>query len=573
VVLRVADATARIEGDDLLVTPLLGALREMKALGATWDARRGAWRLPAARWQSASVRDLLPSATVPDPPLPALAPLSDPRLYDWQVEAARRLVSIPRGQLLCASPGLGKTAMAVCAADAACPDDQVVVVSPASLLKTWEREIRKWCVRDATTVVISGPKPDWDAVRAARWLVISWDTFARHQDWFAGRWPLWVLDESVLAKSRRSTRSMAMRGGTRKTRKGGEVKVRKWVNLRKSVDRVWLLSGSPTTRHADDLWAQLNLIWPRAYPSYWRFAERYCHVEETVWAKVVTGDRRDRDAARDSSDLMTVINQEDVLDLPEYLFEAIDVDLTPRQRRAYDEMTRDFIAQLDSGDVLVAQSRISQLLRLQQIASYWEGESSKHDAVVDLIAAGAYEPPYLLWTHWRDGADALARRLEATGLRVAHAHGGMSATAKDSAIEDYKRGAIDALVLSVGVGKFGHTLVNTSTVFYIDKTFNADDYTQSLRRVRRIGLEHRPVVVTVRAPGTTDELVELNLEGKVGSIARITNADLRELIAGLGKDMRRTDDDAARGLTDGGTSASVARSRRDYGVGADRQED
>ena len=67
------------------------------------------------------------------------------------------------------------------------------------------------------------------------------------------------------------------------------------------------------------------------------------------------------------------------------------------------------------------------------------------------------------------------------------------------------------------------------------KTWNADDYHQSLRRVRRIGLTHRPVVVTLRAPRTVDQLVEMNLSGKVESIARVTNANLKELIAGLGR--------------------------------------
>ena len=531
-------ATVAVVGEDAFVTPLVGLLPEMKSLGASWDARRKAWKLPAAGWQLASVRDLLVDVDVPDPlGFSVTVNVTDLKLYGYQRTAATRLAAVAHGQVLVASPGLGKTAIAIAAADVAVPDDQVVVVAPASLLRTWAREIATWCRLDASTAIVLGPHPDWDEVSAARWVVVSWDTFARHQDWFLGKWPLWILDESVLAKSRRSQRSMAMRGGSRRkvSKKTGELEVTRWANLRKGIERVWLLSGSPTTRHADDLWAQLNLVWPRAFPSYWRFAERYCVVEETVWARVVVGDRRDRDVVRDNSDLITVINQEDVLELPEYLFEVVDVDLPPKQKRAYDEMTRDFVTRLGSGEEIVAESRMAQLMRLQQIASWHEGESAKHDVLIDLVKAGAYEKPYLVWTHWRDGAEALAARFAQEGISVVHAHGGMSAQAKDDAIESYKRGEVDALVLSMGVGKFGHTLTNTKTVFYVDKTYNADDYFQSLRRVRRIGLEHRPVVVTIRAPRTTDELVEMNLEGKVGSIAKITSANLRELILGLGR--------------------------------------
>lgn len=102
-------------------------------------------------------------------------------------------------------------------------------------------------------------------------------------------------------------------------------------------------------------------------------------------------------------------------------------------------------------------------------------------------------------------------------------------------LEEFKAGDYDALILSIGVGKFGHTFTNVKTIFYIDKTWNADDYFQSLHRVRRIGLKHRPVVVTLRAPGTVDELVEDNLTGKLGGISRLTKSNLRDLLKGLGK--------------------------------------
>lgn len=536
-------ATAVREGEDIVVTPRLGLLPELKSLGATWDPRARVWRLPAARMNAVALRDLLGDGLTLDmreEPEPEPVRYDD-RLFGFQVGGVSRLLhASPRGQLMVASPGLGKTAMAIVAADEAQPDDQVVIVSPAPLLKTWKREIGVWA-RDPRVAIVHGGAPDWDEVRAARWIVTSWDILALHQDWFLDSWPLWILDESVMAKSRRSTRSMAMRGGRRKQKtKLGEARKpdKVWANLRKGVERVWLLSGSPTTRYADDLWAQLSLIWPKAFKSYWRFAERYCVIEENRWAPgpgTVVATRRDRDAVADNSDLITVINQKDVLDLPEYLTEAIDVDLTPKQRKAYDDMQRKFVAQLDAGPDLVAENRISQLTYLQQIVSWWDGSSAKHDAIIELILGGAWEFPMLIWTHWAEGAEALTDRLREANVDAIHVRGGMSQKKQDEGVEAYKRGDHDVLVFSLGVGKFGHTLTNTKTVIYVDKTWNADDYHQSLRRVRRIGLTHRPVLVTVRAPGTVDELVELNLEGKVEGISRVTNADLKELLLGLGR--------------------------------------
>lgn len=491
----------------------------MKVLGATWDAASATWRLPA------TVSNALALSTSGDgfPDLsaalmPSWQPVEHDRLYDYQRDAAGKLLAAPRGQIVVLSPGLGKTAVSIVGADRLVPaGDQIVVVSPAgALMRNWAREIEKWREVPGEVYIMEG-RVDYDAAIRARWIIVSWDKAVRERALFTPhkrKWPLWILDESVLAKSRSSQRFKHI------------------AKLRSGIDRVWLLSGNPTTRHADDLWAQLHIIWPRAFKSYWRFAERYCHVEENAWAKVVTGTRSDRDVMAEHADLITVVNQEDVLDLPEYLFEVVDVDLTAKQRREYDRMRKTFIAEL-RGEEVVTQNEMGKLQALQRITSWWE-TSAKHDAFIDLLPT--FEGPHLVWTHWTDGARALSERLEADGHIGAWVSGQTSAKDRDTKIEAFKRGELEVLVISIGVGKFGHTLTNAKTVHYLDKTWAADDYFQSLRRVRRIGLTHRPVVVTYRAPGTVDELVEDNLEGKLGGISKLTKSRLGELLNGLGRD-------------------------------------
>ena len=508
-----SSSTARVVGDVIVITS--PHTRELKEMGARWDARRDAWTLPATRMNAAVLFDAqlgLPDLRGDLTPLRSV--LADTRLFDYQQEAAGRLVHAEHGQILTLSPGLGKTATAIVAADKAVPNDRIVVVAPASLLRTWEREIRKWSVVPGDVYVMEG-KVDFEAAHYARWIIVSWDKAVREAATWGKGWPLWILDESVLVKSRQSKRFKA------------------FAKIRKDVGRFWLLSGNPMSKHADDLWAQLHLLWPNAFPSYWRFAERYCVVEETPWARVVAATRTGRDAAGDNADLMIVVNQEDVLDLPEYLFEVIDVWLDGKQARAYDSMLKTFVAELSNGQEVITENQAAQLTKLQQIASYWDGESAKHDALVDLLPT--YEAPYLIWTHWKEGARALAARLSATQMRVAQVDGDTPAHARDAALEGFKAGQFDALILSLGVGKFGHTFTDTKTIFYVDKSWAADDFFQSLHRVRRIGLKHRPVVVTLRAPGTVDELVEANLEGKLGSISRMTKAHLATLLKGLGR--------------------------------------
>lgn len=508
---------ARVEGEELLIEP---PLFESKEMGARWDEKRQVYVLPASRLNARMVADAYPDASDVIARLDrSWTPLDDPsgRLFAYQRDVAGRLVATPRGQLVVLSPGLGKTAVSVVAADRVVPpEEKVLVVAPASLLETWRREIAKWQEVPGSVYVVRGA-PEWELASEARWIVASWDKVARDPDLFGSGWPLVILDESVMVKNHKSKRFKGIK------------------KLRKGVDRVWLLSGNPTTRHADDLWAQLHLIWPKAYPSYWRFTERFCVTEETPWARTVVGTRARRSAMEENDDLVIVVNQEDVLELPEYLFEVVEVALGAKQRKAYDSMADDFIAELGDGTEVVAQNEVARLLKLQQIASYWDGESAKHDAILELLPT--FEGPHLIWTHWREGAEALWLRLKKEGYNAAWVSGSDAPKVRDAKLETFKRGGLDALVLSIAVGKFGHTFTNAKTVHYLDKTWNADDYFQSLRRVRRIGLKHRPVVVTYRAPGTVDQAVELNLEGKLRPISKMTKSDLAELLRGIGKEV------------------------------------
>jgi SNF2 family DNA or RNA helicase len=488
-----------IDGEELILS--VEDSPELEELGAR-RRHDGRWILPAASWIVRWIAELLVGEEAATVALPA------PRDVEWdhpnrqdlfahQVDPITRLVSRPHGQLAVMSPGLGKTIVAILAADVL--KANVLVVAPSSLRFNWFREI-----------------DTWSDGRSTSWTVVSYDELWRKPNQFKGlRFDVLILDESVLVKSRNAKRHKAA------------------FKLRSQARLVWELTGNPTTRYADDLWGQLHIIWPKAFSSYWRFARRYCYTRPTAWGESVTGTRATRNALRDSSDLAFTVQQEDVLELPEYLFEVLDVELAPRQARAYDQMLTDFRSELAGGE-MSAGNKAARLIRLQQIAS-WADDSSKHNAVLELLESGYLETPAIIWTHWLDGAEELAERIAALGPSTAWVHGTQTVKRKDELLEEYKAGNVDVLVLSLGVGKFGHTFTNTQSMVYVDKTWNADDYFQSLHRVRRIGLKHSPLVLTIRAPGTVDDLVERNLTRKMKDASRMTNAELSTLLAGLGR--------------------------------------
>ncbi len=427
--------------------------------------------------------------------------------YPYQREADDWLLFGPKQTgLVALSPGLGKTIVALVAARLLGLKN-VLIVAPKPLLRSWENEAMKffgkvWFERrHGLPPVIGWNLTNYDTVVDKviidkRGKVIGLGP--RLQQYMAVDWDLVILDESVLVKNRDSQRYKGMLA----LRKSFPKKGKRW----------WELSGYPTTKYADDLWAQLNLQDPKGFASYWRFAQRACYVEQDVWGTKITGTRQNVDIVGDLSDVMFVRNQKDVLDqLPEEIPQLIEVELTPKQAKAYDEMEEDFITTLESGKEIKAPIVLSQLIRLQQITGNLANvggtdESAKADVIEELLKARSFEMPALIWTQWLPGADALWKRL--------------------SKLSNKQDGQLT-------IDKMGHNLQVTRTVIYHDKTWFADDYVQSMKRVKRMGLDHRPVVITVKAIGTVDQLIEDNLGDKFVGIAKVSNDDLAAMLRHL----------------------------------------
>jgi SNF2 family DNA or RNA helicase len=543
----------------------------------SWDKKLSFWKLPPYLIYAQTVVEQLPDLEISEAASDALSmsdelaaePVGggwDPilklvyqQLYWFQRQAVYRLIHGPHTtSLIALSPGLGKTVVALTAARLL-GLKKVLIVAPKSLLRSWENEEDKW-FGDTAMERRHGlpPSEQW-------WTLTNYDTVVdkvvvdkrgkvvdlgpRLKQYMAVDWDLVILDESVLVKNRHSHRYL----GLLELRKAFPKKQKHW----------WELSGYPVTKYADDLWAQLHLQDPRGFNSYWRFTNRVCYVTQDVWGTEVTGTRQNVDIIGNLKDVMFVRNQKDVLDqLPEEIPQLIEVELRPKQLKAYDEMATDFITTLESGREIKAPIVLSQLIRLQQITSNLvniagpgdepkkgtkyidpNDESIKADVIVELYETRAFDTPTIIWTQWLPGADALWRRLSESARkhkddrhRIEWIHGATSKrddADNEEKFEAYKAGNIDILILAMPVGKMGHNLQMTHTVIYHDKTWFADDYVQSMRRVKRMGLDHRPVVITIKAVGTVDQLVEDNLSGKFPGISKVSNDDLATMLRHL----------------------------------------
>lgn len=461
-------------------------------------------------------------------------PLSLPQecpLFDYQKDGVAFLSKRKRA-MLSLSPGLGKT---LTSAYAAALDENIrtiLLVCPASLLYYWRAELEKWAdfLGQKPITVVCHKTTMKVEIRAKEgeqlWIIVNPETLVNKTVEFTDQPDLLLVDESIMYKHRSSKRAIEV------------------LKLAKRIEKVWLLTGAPATRYLDDMWHQLHILNERGYASYWRFANTYCLIEDTQWAKNVVANRRgaEEQLKENLQDVYFARSQDEVTDIPEWLFEDIDIPMTEKQQEVYDKLRKDLLIHLEGepdAAPLRVKSHIALMLRSLQVLSNpvlvgSSNTSGKWGALSELMYI--YPGPYIVWVNFiRTGElllEALADRL-GTG-KVALVNGSTPMEERNQTVQSLQDSKIEAIVLNNTVGKFGFNLTRARTSFFVERMYD-DSYFQCLHRNRRIGTTQSPIVVNMRSVSTTgkrtlDHAVHDTQDYRTGMIKALTIGDIRRAL-------------------------------------------
>jgi SNF2 family DNA or RNA helicase len=164
---------------------------------------------------------------------------------------------------------------------------------------------------------------------------------------------LLAIDESTTIKTPTASRTK------------NAIKISKLAKVRR------IMTGSPVTKNPLDVYAQLEFLSPNiTRQNYWAFKSRYAVMVRrnfgTRSTNLVVGFQR-------LPELNTIIDQysyrvlkEDCLDLPEKIYTTRTISLTSEQVKAYEEMRRFNITEMD-GKTMTSLSTLAALIRLHQI--------------------------------------------------------------------------------------------------------------------------------------------------------------------------------------------------------------
>lgn len=276
----------------------------------------------------------------------------------WPVQAeALKRAEGRRGYIWFLEQGLGKTSLALNHYVDAFENDEVdvcIVVCPNSFKSDWPLAPNEWGVPSIRTG--SWPKSplptEIPALYSINFEAARDSAFKTLLDYIKSHRVLLVIDESLALANPSSLTSKRM------------------IELCKHATQVRELNGTPTTEGVMDLYAQLRCVGEADGLNQWGFRNRYAKLGGYMGKKVVgrnpaTEDELARILNRCS---FRALKSEWRKDLPEKIYSAVHLDMTPAQQKHYRMMQQEFYTQI-RGHGVAAEMVMIQIDKLRQIAS------------------------------------------------------------------------------------------------------------------------------------------------------------------------------------------------------------
>lgn len=484
------------------------------------------------------------------------------KLYSYQKKSVKHLVEVGNAANF-SVPGSGKTTISYAAYSLMKNKgivDKILVVSPRAAFVPWEDEFEECFGYKVSSKRLEGNKVDTDILQDTKNKELILSTYylpLNHQyalSQFLDKYKvLMIIDESHNIKNMDGKTANAL------------------VDIAPFATRRFILSGTPMPHSWEDVWTQFNFLWPKDNVLDKRYVFRdYTKLKNNL------GKYYDR-----INPLFTRIAKKTLgLRKPEY--KKIYCPMAKNQKRIYGAIElkiKEEIENLHEETITegakLEKWRQARMMRLIQTASnpallnkpdfefeldpissegmdiselinnytkYGETPPKLQEATLKALELLKQGKKVIIWTNFVHNIDMLKGQLlkDVNPLwvdgRVPKVESEKYEYTREKMIEEFKSDSNPRVLIatpascaeSVSLHMYKGKTVCTDAI-YVDRTYNAGQYMQSLDRIHRIGMNPDTLVTYYLyiSENTYDEKIDKKLERKIDNMYDLLNEDLR----------------------------------------------
>ena len=431
--------------------------------------------------------------------------------HNYQQYCIDRIINDPAIGLFL-DMGLGKTAITLSAIKKlkyeywrVC---KVLIVAPKKVAEsTWSKEAAKWNqLKNLRFSFVLG-----SAEKRIKALNTSADIYMINRenvkwlvDYYRNAWPfdMVVLDESSSFKNHQAKRFKALKA------------------IRSHIQRMVLLTGTPTSRGLMDLWAQVYLLDSGKRLGRTITAYRDAYFVPDKRSRTTIFSYAPKEGAEEAiyksiSDICISMKAEDYLELPELIYEDIPVQLDTAAQKAYDRLERDTLLPIDETVITAGSAGVlrGKLLQLCNGAVYNDDyevipvHECKIEALLETVEQLNGQHAIICYNFKHDKT-RLLEALKATHSTVKVYEG-------KAEEDEWNAGNIDLLLVQPASCGYGLNLQEGGHhIIWFGLTDSLELYQQTNKRLHRQGQPYPVIIHHLLVQGGTDEDVIKSLGGK-----------------------------------------------------------
>lgn len=281
-----------------------------------------------------------------------------------------------------------------------------------------------------------------------------------------------------------------------------------------------ILTGTPIQNNAVDFWSQYRFLDKSVFgQNFFAFRSRYC-IMGGFERRQIVGYRHIDELKRKAHGIAYRVTKDECLDLPEQTFTNLVLDLSPSERRTYDQLRKASVAELEAGKMLTATTVLTKILRLQQMTGGFvaaddssrpqQVNTAKIDALSDILDDYVLDAgkKLVIFARFRPELSAIAQLMDKKGIRYGLVHGDVSMDDRGDIVKDFQENQETMVFLAqLQTANFGITLTAASTAVFYSWDYNYASYQQATARIHRIGQKQPCTYIHLVVRDTIDEKV------------------------------------------------------------------